>query len=131
MPSRRLRKATSFTMARLRSATRSLVEELAAVDRQALAGDGLRQRRGEEHDGPRDLLGRGQVLQAVLVGELVVDDLEVDAALLGEVVYVPLDRLAPDVARVDAVHPDAVAAELAGERPRRHRQRRLRRRVGA
>lgn len=78
-----------------------LLNQWPALDTDHLAGHGLGQVRGEVHRGPGDLLGVGQVAEARLPRHLVVDLLERDAPLLGQVVEVPPHRVAVDVAGVD------------------------------
>src|SRR5581483_2768975 len=91
------------------------LEPVAGVDAERLASHRLRQIRCEEHHRAGDLRRVGQVTERGLALELRLLLLVGDAFLLGQVMDVPLDLVAPDVAGVDAVHPNAVAAELAGE----------------
>src|SRR4051794_37286953 len=88
------------------------LEVVAAVHAQRLAGDALGEVAGGEHDRAGDLRRVGQVAEARLRLELRQLLVVGDALLLCHVADVPLDLVAPDVAGVDGVDPDAVRAEL-------------------
>jgi len=85
------------------------------VDADGLAGDGPGQVRGQVDDRPGDLVGGREVAERGLGGDLLVLLVGVDPAPAGQVLEVGGDLVAPDVAGVDAVDPDAVAAQLDGE----------------
>ena len=59
----------------------------------------------------------GRWRSAVLRGDLVVDLLRRDAALLGLIAEVPLERRAPDVAGHDGVHADLAAGRARARDP--------------
>src|SRR5215470_4054918 len=98
---------------------------LAAVDVQALAGDGPGHGRGQEHHRVGDLVGFRQPAQVGGGGRLVVDLLAVHPALLGQVSEVLLQRAGPDVAGRHRVDPDLVGAKFGGQALRQRQQRGL------
>src|SRR5687767_372732 len=90
------------------------LEPVAGVHVQRLAGDRLGEIAAEEEDGAGDLRAVREVAERGLGGRLGVALFEGDPALVGLVAEVGLDGLAPDVAGVDGVDPDAEATQLLG-----------------